>query len=177
MKIRIVETPTRLPVPATLSIESKDRTRIDLATLLSMQGLCKLVANYQHYSEDFFSYRKAVDFGIKAVPSGTYPEKNFFMLLLDKNNVSSMVEKEVHETTYIDWTRANVKDGDLLPVDVIEISDYKSVHLHPTNSFGHYVKELINEYDKILEESQVECSLNPPVFQPYVGLIVIAKVK
>ena len=165
-----------MPLSVSISLKSADKTRIDLANLLSMHGHCNLVENYQHYSEDFLALRNPVDFGIKAVPSETYPEKNFFMLLIDEDINSSIIKKELYETTYIDWTKAVVMRGDLLPVEVVEISDYKTVYLHPTLSSGDYLVKLLADYDYALEESQDEVMMNPPVFQPNVGLIVMAQV-
>ena len=168
LKIKIVGKMDKLPLKAQIQFETDDKSKVDLATFLLHHGHI-LISDTVHRSEDFNDLRNQWTFGIQAVPSGTYPEKNFYLLLQDN---CDEVKVENQTLNYIDWASSGLKICDLLTIEVVEVVDSKTVFLHPAKNCNEYLVKLFNDFEQTQDDVQFECGNNPPVFQPTTGLLV-----
>ena len=117
-----------------------------------------------------------MDFGIQAVPHGTYKEKNFHVLIHEiNNNLLFCDSDEGKKPPHINWSLTGLKVGSVLQAEIIEIVDCKTVFLHPDDKNNEYLMNLVDDYNKMFSEVQQECDKRPPVFQPSIGLQVCAR--
>ena len=152
-----------------------EKTKIDLGSFLTYHCHVNPTSNDEP-TKEFCDIREQMEFGIQAVPHGTYKEKNFYVLLHDFNNNFVHCDKDQgSQLLHIDWSLTGLKVGDVLEAETMEIVDCNTVFLHPADKNNKYLDDLVENYGKMFAQLQSECDKRPPVFQPSIGLQVCAK--
>jgi len=176
LKIKIVDSFGKQPLLVNIYFEEPETKKtVGLAKFLSYQGEVKLKSNF-FPSPEFQDIRQKMDFGIKAVPSGTYKEKNFFVLIQEQSEGDFMDSRlGFTDISFIDWNASGLSPGSKLYCEVVEISNSNTLYLHPSDASNKYLTELTDKYDEVFAEVQAECEKAAPVFAPSIGLLVCVK--
>ena len=175
LKVQVVGSMDKLPLQANIKFEIKSKEYVDLAEFISFSGHAKLKKNSP--SRQFMEIRAKLDFGIEAVPSGTYKTSNFYELL-QKSDISdhlTQTSDEIDCLKYLDWVKSGLGPGDVFEVEVIDVVSSTKAYLHPADQKNKYLRHLASEYEAAVLSVQAECRDNPPVFQPREGLLVAAE--
>ena len=174
LRVKILDVSNKLPLKVSIKFELEN-TKIDLASFLAYHHHVDLRSNDEP-SEEFCDIREQMEFGIQAVPHGTYKEKNFYVMLHEINNNIVYCDKDQgNQLLHIDWSLTGLKIGDVLEAEVMEIVDCKTVFLHPADQNNEYLANIVENYENMFAQVQSECDKGPPVFQPSIGLQVCAK--
>ena len=174
LKVHVVGPMDKLPLQANIKFEIQSKEYVDLADFISFNGQAKLQRNVP--SRQYREIRAKFDFGIEAVPSGTYKTTNFYELL-QSPAISDHLPPTSDDTClkYLDWAKGGLGPGDVFEVEVIFVASATKAYLHPADQDNDYLQLLASEYEAVVESVQAECRDNPPVFQPREGLLVAAE--